>query len=156
MPIEEIEQDFPGLQTGEWRVTSDADEAYNCIAFAVHDTRQFWDPSLVGVRGYYWPPGVSREDNLQSWIRALEMNSYMVCDSGELESGGEKIVIYVDTDGVPQHVARQLPDGKWTSKLGKGEDIQHDSLESLEGGFYGKAAVFMMRRSLTANAGGMT
>lgn len=74
------------------------------------------------------------------------MNSYKVCKSGELEPGLEKIAIYVDDAGVPQHVARQLTDGAWISKLGRAEDIRHDSLESLEGEFYGKAAVFMMRR----------
>jgi hypothetical protein len=39
-----------------------------------------------------------------------------------------------------------MPDGNWTSKLGKGEDIQHDSLDGLEGDLYGKVAIFMMRR----------
>ncbi|MGH9844901.1 MAG: DUF7689 domain-containing protein [Blastocatellia bacterium] len=146
MPLEDIEQNFPGLKAGEWSITSDEDDDYNCIAYAVHDLRQFWDPSLVGVRGYYWPPGVSRDDSLNGWIRALEMNSYKVCGNGELEPGVEKIAIYVDDSGIPQHVARQLPDGAWTSKLGKGEDIRHASLESLAGDLYGKVTGFMMRK----------
>jgi len=146
MPTEEIEQSFPRLKTGEWQITSEADKRYNCIAFAVHDTRQFWDASLVGIRGYYWPPGVQRDDNLNSWVRAFEMNSYKVCESGSPESGVEKIAIYVDDSGAPQHVARQLPDGTWTSKLGKEEDIRHSLLETLEGDLYGKVMVFMMRR----------
>ena len=74
------------------------------------------------------------------------MNSYKVCETGQSEPGVEKIAIYVDDNDVPQHVARQLPDGNWTSKLGKGEDIQHDSLDGLEGDLYGKVAIFMMRR----------
>lgn len=74
------------------------------------------------------------------------MNSYKVCESGSLESGIEKIAIYVDDSGIPQHVARQLQDGTWTSKLGKEEDIQHNLLEALEGDLYGKVTVFMMRR----------
>lgn len=74
------------------------------------------------------------------------MNSYKVCDDGQPEPGVEKLAIYVDDNDVPQHVARQLPDGNWTSKLGKGEDIQHNSLDSLEGDLYGKVAIFMMRR----------
>ncbi len=146
MPIEDIEQDFPDLETCEWSVTSEADEGYNCVAWAVHDTQQFWDPNLIGVRGYYWPPGVPRGDSLNSWIRAFEMNSYKVCENGAPEPGVEKIALYVDNNNIPQHVARQLPDGDWTSKLGKGEDIKHHSLEGLEGDLYGKAAIFMMRR----------
>jgi len=51
-----------------------------------------------------------------------------------------------DDNNVPQHIARQLPGGNWTSKLRKGEDIQHDSLNGLEGDLYGKVAIFMMRR----------
>ncbi len=67
----------------------------------------------------------------------------------------EKIAIYVDTDGVPTHAARQLPDGSWTSKLGDWEDIQHQTLEALETGNdkahqelgYGKVAKIMRRAS---------
>jgi hypothetical protein len=69
MPIEDIEEDLPGLKPGDWSVSSEADDGYNCVAWAVRDTQQFWDPSLVGVRGYYWPPGVSRDDSLNSWRR---------------------------------------------------------------------------------------
>lgn len=146
MPIEEIEQDFPGLEKCEWSITSEADaseadDGYNCVAWAVHDTQQFWDPGLIGVRGYYWLPGVPRGDSLNSWIRAFEMNSYKVCENGQPEPGVEKIAIYVDDNNIPQHVARQLPDGNWTSKLGKGEDIQHNSLDSLGGDLYGKVAI---------------
>jgi hypothetical protein len=36
----------------------------------------------------------------------------------------------------------------WTSKLGDWEDIEHDTWQSLEGGFYGHVAVFMRRRYL--------
>jgi len=152
MPIEEIEQIFPGLKTGQWQITSEADKRYNCIAFAVHDTQQFWDASLVGMRGYYWPPGVQRDDSLNSWIRTFEMNSYGACENGEPEPGVEKIAVYVDQSGIPQHVARQLPDGTWTSKLGKEEDIQHNSLEALEGDLYGQVTTFMMRRISQGNS----
>jgi hypothetical protein len=67
------------------------------------------------------------------------MSLYQVCSDGGLEPGVEKVAIYVDDFGIPQHVARQLPDGTWTSKLGKGEDIGHVSPESLAGDLYGKS-----------------
>lgn len=146
MPTADLEQDFLGLRNSGWSITSEQDPHYNCVAFAVYDTRQFWDANLIGVRGYYWPPGVPRDDSLASWVRAFEMNSYRVCADGELEPGVEKIAIYVDEAGIPQHVARQLAYGAWTSKLGKSEDIRHPALTSLEGDLYGKVAVFMMRR----------
>jgi hypothetical protein len=59
--------------------------------------------------------------------------------------GFEKIAIYV-LDEKPQHAARQLPNGKWTSKLGQYEDIEHNALEGLEGSIYGYVACVMKRR----------
>lgn len=43
------------------------------------------------------------------------------------------------------HAARQLPSGQWTSKLGKSEDIQHESAEDVSGGVYGEVVEFMKR-----------
>jgi len=42
---------------------------------------------------------------------------YSECHDASLEPGFEKIAIYANTDG-PQHAARQLVTGRWTSKLG--------------------------------------
>ena len=70
-----------------------------------------------------------------------------MCSDSSLEAGYEKIAIYVK-DGIPTHAARQLGDGRWTSKLGKYEDIEHDSLDALNGdgyGEYGRVALFMSR-----------
>lgn len=57
---------------------------------------------------------------------------YELCGDGSLEDRYEKIAIYAK-DGEPTHAARQLGDGRWTSKLGKYEDIEHDSLDALYG-----------------------
>jgi len=43
------------------------------------------------------------------------------------------------------HAARQLPDGKWTSKLGQLEDITHGTTDVIEGGDYGEVVQFMKR-----------
>lgn len=40
-------------------------------------------------------------------------------------------------DWEPTHMARQLPDGTWSSKLGPNEDITHFTLDALES--YGRA-----------------
>jgi hypothetical protein len=42
--------------------------------------------------------------------------------------------------------ARQLSTGKWTSKLGRDMDIEHDSPEVLNGPAYGEASIFMKKR----------
>ncbi len=145
MSIEEIESAFPNLSGSTWRISSDIDEAYNCIAFAVYDTQQFWDPNIVGIPGYYWPPGVSRDDNLPSWMAVFEIHGFRVCESGDVEAGFEKIAIYTYENHVPTHVARQLQDGTWTSKLGPDEDIEHPNPEGLDSIMYGGAEVFMRR-----------
>jgi hypothetical protein len=54
------------------------------------------------------------------------------CDSADLEPDVQKIAIFAKTNGEPTHVARQLPNGKWTSKLGDWEDIEHE-LAGIEG-----------------------
>jgi len=45
------------------------------------------------------------------------------------------------------HAARQLPDGRWTSKLGRLEDIEHDTPDDVAGGLYREVAQFMKRAS---------
>ena len=46
--------------------------------------------------------------------------------------------------GKPTHAARQLGDGRWTSKLGKEVDITH-TLVGLEGPVYGQVAAYLRR-----------
>ena len=67
-----------------------------------------------------------------------------MCESGELEENVEKLAIYATSDGKPQHIARQLPSGIWTSKLGRLEDIEHE-LAGLSGKLYGTVCKFMAR-----------
>ena len=62
------------------------------------------------------------------------------------DQGIEKLVLYADEHGEPIHVARQLPSGAWTSKLGASEDIEHRVLAALEGTLYGKVARLLRRR----------
>jgi hypothetical protein len=52
------------------------------------------------------------------------------------------------------HAARQLPSGKWTSKLGKGEDIEHDSPYDVGGGVYGEVMQVMKRAVPAADGSG--
>jgi hypothetical protein len=88
---------------------------------------------MIGVRGYYWPPGVAKDDTVQSWIRVFEIHGYKPCRGDDAQPGIEKIAIYGKSNGDATHVARQLASGAWTSKLGKLEDIEHHSLGALEG-----------------------
>ena len=59
----------------------------------------------------------------------FEQQGFEGCETDALELGTEKIALFAD-DGIFTHVARQLPNGRWTSKLGNDVDIEHD-LEDL-------------------------
>ncbi len=60
------------------------------------------------------------------------------CDTDRFETGFEKIAIFATRLESPTHVARQLPDGTWTSKLGEFEDIEHPTLRVLGRGIFGE------------------
>lgn len=144
----ELEQCFPKLQTGAYRITSPEDPKYNCVAFALGCVTLFFQRYSFPSKTYYWPPQVERDDTVESWMKVFALHGYMPCDNGELESGVEKIAIYVGTDGEPSHVAKQLPSGWWQSKLGSDYDIEHETLDLLAGedeDEYGTVQVFMKR-----------
>lgn len=118
----ELEEDFPGLSDSRYEITSPRDPKYNCIAFAVGDTSHWWYD--VEVHGYYWPPGVPSADTLVGWIKIFSDHGYRETDDASLEPDYEKVAIYATQDA-PEHVARQKASGVWTSKMGKGHDIEH-------------------------------
>ncbi|HEX7862390.1 MAG TPA: hypothetical protein VF773_18780 [Verrucomicrobiae bacterium] len=96
----------------------------------------------------YWPEGVPDSFYVEAYIRAFRTIGYELCESSELEVGFEKIALFEDDIlGLFSHVAKQLPNGKWASKLGGEDDIVHDSLEAFKGyAKYGKATRFMKRK----------
>lgn len=147
MNPEELQRLFPKLKESQYSIKSPEDPRYNCVAFAIGDQSQWWEH---GARLCYWPPGVTRGDTLESWISVYELHGYVKADYSDtgLDFGVEKVAIYVDLDLTPTHVAKQLPNGKWKSKLGRGNDIEHDELEALEGDQmdeYGIVAQIMKR-----------
>jgi hypothetical protein len=50
-------------------------------------------------------------------------------------------------NGEPTHIARMLSSGKWTSKLGDGEDIEHGALDSVGGIIYGEPVLYMRKKA---------
>ena len=79
-------------------------------------------------------------------VAAFATLGFEVCESGDAEPGLEKVAIYVGDSGEPEHMARQLPSGGWTSKMGcLLEDIEHVNLAVLEGTEYGTAKTFLAR-----------
>jgi hypothetical protein len=143
MMVEHIKAMFPGLADASFRVTSERAQAYNCIAWAAGVTHQRWWP-LENPNEAYWPEGVPRARTIEAFRAAFATLGYAVCSGDASVPGFEKVALFADADGLPTHAARQLANGRWTSKLGKAEDIEHE-LRDLEGDFYGTAVLIMVR-----------
>jgi hypothetical protein len=135
---------LPRLTSDNHRITSPATSEYNCIAWSAGDTEHWWQA------GKFWPLQVSPGDYSLSVLEALFKGlGYESCAlDASLEEGFEKVALFSESLYYT-HAARQLPSGKWTSKLGKAEDIEHDSPDNVAGGVYGGLAV-IMRRPVTA------
>lgn len=105
-------------------VTSQPTADYNCIAWAADDDSQWWEPHSDPK--CYWPENISRDYSLTSYIEAYKTLGYELCSDPRIDPGFKKVAIYVGSDGIPTHAARQLQDGRWTSKLGASYDVEHD------------------------------
>ena len=142
-----IHDSFPNLRNGGYEETSGRTCLYNCIAWAAGDTEKWWWPS----EDAYWPEGLSRDDeSVDNFKLAFKQElNYESCEDGSLEQGFEKVVIYA-VAGRTKHMARQTVSGAWTSKLGRGWDIVHQTLEGVECNAYGQAVTFMKRPRINA------
>lgn len=138
------EGSFPRLASEGYVVTSPSTFEYNCIAFAADDHENWWWPDDTGMG--FWPVGVPREETIEAFVEAYALLGYEKCGNGAAEIGFEKIAIYAEK-GVPTHAAKQLPDGRWKSKLGAWEDIQHNTVSGVCDSIYGQVAQFMRRAS---------
>ena len=87
------------------------------------------------------------EFGLAAYIAAFHTLGYVPCADGSLEEGFEKVAIYQSLSGYVVHMARQLPTGRWTSKIGSLEDIEHASPAELEGREYGTVVQYMRRET---------
>jgi hypothetical protein len=141
--------------------------AYNCIAWAAQDIHNWWWPSAYE----YWPFWISpREETVFCFVKTFRWLGYRICRSSRREFGFHKVALYAIHNSyspapvpttlqelhdfwVPTHMARQLPDGTWSSKCGPNEDITHYTLDALEsygpaygsGDSYGCDVLYMRR-----------
>jgi len=106
-----------------YKVTSGPDRRYNCIAWAAGKADRWWEPDPYNY--YYWPEAALRDYSLIGWASAFAAIGFRETDSTDHERGFEKVAIYARGEA-PTHVARQLANGSWVSKLGQREDIVHD------------------------------
>jgi hypothetical protein len=140
-----LEDVFPGLHGQPYQITSPKDDRYNCIAFAAGEDHSWWWPDAAGEDA--WPAGVVRAETVAAFRDAFATLGYVVCDHDQPEPGYEKVALFA-LAGAPKHAARQLPSGRWLSKPGVSEDIEH-RLHDLTGTLYGAVALVMKRRVTT-------
>jgi hypothetical protein len=86
---------------------------------------------------------VLRVETVDAFRQAFATLGYVVCNDDLVEAGFEKIALFA-LSGRPKHAARQLPSGRWTSKLGPMEDIEHE-LHDITGMVYGSVVLLMKR-----------
>lgn len=138
---------FPGLRDSAFKITSPPDSTYNCVAWVIGITKEWWEPRY---REGTWPDHIPQERTIAATILALASVGYEECGDGLIEENVEKVAIYGARDQF-LHVAKQLPSGRWSSKLGRAWDIEHE-LEALtsaanQGGpvQYGEVVAYMRR-----------
>jgi hypothetical protein len=132
---------FPGLAAVEHRITSPESDHYNCIAWAASTNDRWWWPHADA----FWPPTAPMSSTIEAFAAAYATLGYELCVGPDFQPKYEKIAVYADHASLPQHAARQLLNGKWTSKLGPNVDIQHATLEALAGDHYGTPTLYMRR-----------
>jgi hypothetical protein len=125
---------LPFLTMGNHTPTSAATPNYNCVSHSVHEELV----SLWPDDDNRWPESFPREETIEAFTRFFMALGFeeILSNEDHLESGYWKIAIY-GMNEFPLHVARQLSNGRWTSKLGVLVDISHSNLHCLEGGDYG-------------------
>jgi len=145
MPGSWSPSNLPFLTEDNHSIESPRKNRYNCLSWAAGSKRKWWSP----IKPYFWPPEAPREATIEAFVRAFETLGYAVCADGSLELGIEKLAIFARTDPagnlVATHAARQLPNGRWTSKLGPLEDIEHLRPEDVNGPTYGAPLRYMSR-----------
>ncbi|MBK5205791.1 MAG: hypothetical protein JJD98_10390 [Polaromonas sp.] len=133
---------FPDLNDENHRPTSPVTSDYNCIAWAAEEDDCWWWPLPVGAG--YWPPGVVRAETVDAFVSAFATIGFLPCETSAREANVQKVAIYT-VNNVPTHMARQLSNSTWTSKLEPNIDINHFTLEALHGPAYGEATHFLSR-----------
>lgn len=144
----DIEDCLPGLKSANYKITSNETTLYNCIAWALGEDHRWWSPSPVSED--FWPSELPKGDTVDVVRAAFLLCGFEDCESAEPEHGFDKVAFYA-AGATFKHVAKQLPSGRWSSKLGSDCDIEHDltdliRLESPYPGYqYGEIAGFMRR-----------
>ena len=140
--LENLDDIFPNLFGSGYQITSPVSLQYNCVAWALGITTQWWSHDRE------WLDSVPRSPEAWALTQLFEAFGYTVCDSHERETGYDKVALY-EQYGEWTHAARQLEDDRWTSKLGPFKDISHPTPEDITGELFGDVHCIMRRPTST-------
>lgn len=137
---------FPNANTFE--VVGEPTGRYNCIAAAFDNADKPWWPEPEAGRSpyspFYWPKDSQRSNDSDSFdallIDKAGADVYPWDEEPPYQKGYQKLALF-EQDGEPTHLARQLPNGEWLSKIGRNGLVVH-SLENMEHAYYGDVAKF--------------
>lgn len=142
-----IIKSIPSLLNDQlYKITSPITRNYNCVAWALgRDDVWYWPPlGKEPEPDEYWPKGISDDENILTFVSAMEHEGFILCDDIEYEEDYTRIALFAQ-NGLCSHACRQISNNLWTSKMGPLNDIQHSSPQTLEGDFYGKVHCYMKR-----------
>jgi hypothetical protein len=145
---------WPNALEGENFVFSSLKKTgYNCIGFALGEEGKDLMMTAFAKRLDLGQVGLSKE-RLNHSVKAYAkifagFYGFEECNDGSYEAGFDKIVLYEGLDEDHEisfsHVAIQVDEKYWKSKLAWCEDVEH-TLDALNGPMYGHPVMFMKRK----------
>jgi hypothetical protein len=136
---------WPNLYSN-YRKTSEETIDYNCVAYVneIEDDPIDFSTDEIGAP--------AKDKSSKPYIEYFKEHRFIECEDGTHEEGIQKIAIYEFPDGDFAHVAKQMANGTWRSKIGELEDIEHPlnalEYENYNGESYGIVKRFMKREIL--------
>jgi hypothetical protein len=140
MSKSDVEQDFPLLRGTAYDL-SDEDFNYNCLAYALGDKSQWWEPPKGPEQ--YWPPGFSPDLSVETVVSIIKTHGFIVDSDTVGTPETDAIAIYAEGDEWT-HFAK-FSGGSWSCKLGDGHDVIGVKLENLVGTLYGNVVKVLRR-----------
>ena len=146
MSRSDVEYDFPRLVGKEYELSPE-DFNFNCLAFALGDHSNWWEPPRGP--GQYWPPGFPDDTTVATVEAIIRIHGFTVEILATQIPETDAIAIYA-TGNQWRHFAK-FSNGVWSSKLGDGNDIIGNSLQDLEMPIYGNVVKVLCRQIKAEN-----
>src|SRR5260221_7967876 len=114
MPKSDVERDFPALIGMEYEL-SDEDFNYNCLAYALGDRSNWWEPPKGP--GHYWPPGYPNDVSLETVESIIKDHGFTV-DSDKTKTP-EKDAVAIYAEGNEWTLSQSFRPGLGLANLAK-------------------------------------